>query len=202
MSETPEQVWTEFTVRMNDLAGVHSLTAFAVFFLLPPWAAEQYASLASPSPDSSMFIGEGDPNADGVAHLRWRFAELPGHLDPEEGTIPRALGQQWIVMVATEWGENYRKRFAAAEVVEPNAIQDAGMADINRMRNDVVHHGGIAARRNTGRCEVFKWFAPGEVIHPMMVHVAEFMAHLGLLHRTADVAGGPWRVREPSEGGE
>jgi hypothetical protein len=194
MTETSHEVWTDFTARMNDLAGVHSLTAFSVFYLLPPWAQDQYANLANPQPDSSMFIGTGDPNADGVAHLRWRFADLPSHLDPEIGTIPRALGQQWIVMVATEWGEHYRRRFAAAEGVDVKAIKDAGMADITRMRNDVIHHHGIASTRNTGRCEVFRWFAPGAAIHPMMAHVAEFMSYLGLLHRSAEIRGGPWRV--------
>ncbi len=200
MSEASELVWTEFAIRMNDLAGVHSLTAFSVFYLLLPWVDEQYANLAAPHPDSSLFIGTGDPNADGVAHLHWRFADLRGHLDPEIGTIPRALGQQWIVMVATEWGERYRKRFAVAEGVELNAIQDAGMADIHRMRNDVIHHGGVASKQNTGRCEVFKWFAPDDVIHPMMAHVAEFMSYLGLLHPSADLDGqGPWRVRGSSD---
>jgi hypothetical protein len=142
MTETSQQVWTAFAARMNDLAGVHSLTAFSVFYLLPPWVADQYSNLTSPHADSSLFIGTGDPNAEGVAHLRWRFSELHTHLDPQIGTIPRALGQQWIVMVATEWGENYRKRFAASHCVEPNAIKEAGMADIARMRNDVIHQGG------------------------------------------------------------
>ena len=73
-------------------------------------------------------------------------------------------------------------------------MKDPAMADIGRMRNDVIHHVGIASKRNTGRCEVLKWFAAGEVIHPMMVHVAEF-TYLGLLHRAAELDDGrPWRV--------
>ena len=106
MIESSEHVWAEFVGRTNDLAGVRSLTAFSVFYLPPGWADNQYANLAMPHAESSLFIGAGDPNAEGVAHLRWRFGDLPNHLDPEVGTIPRALGQQWIVMIATEWSEH------------------------------------------------------------------------------------------------
>jgi uncharacterized SAM-binding protein YcdF (DUF218 family) len=180
---------------MNDLAGVHGLSVFSIGFLMRPWAEEQAANLANPTEDSSLFLGTGDPNVRGVAHLRWRFRDLPDRLDAN-GIVIRSLGQQWVVTVAAEWNENFRRRFAVAEGVEPNEIAESGMADINRMGNDVIHHSGIASERNSGRCEVFRWFAPGEVIHPMLVHVAEFMAYLGLLHDAERIDGGPWLLRE------
>ena len=61
-----------------------------------------------------------------------------------------------------------------------NDVTDPAMADINRMRNDIVHHRGIATVRNSGRCEVLRWFSPHETIHPMMAHIAEFMHYMGL----------------------
>ncbi len=198
MAETSADVAGEFFIRMNDLAGFHGITLFSVVQLMPQYAEYLASTVENFGEDSSLFLGHGDPNQDGAAHLRWRFSELPDHL-AVDGTIGRALGQQWIVMVATEWGDHYRARFATAEGVDANDIQDAGMADMNRMRNDVIHHGGIASRRKTGRCEVFKWFEPGDAIIPRMWHVSQFMDYLGLMHIGADVGGGPWVQVDPAD---
>jgi hypothetical protein len=71
------------------------------------------------------------------------------------------------------------------------------LADINRMRNDVIHRGRIASRRNTGRCEVLHWFKVGEPIHVMPVRITEFMDYLGLVEPSRDIGGG---AREPKGG--
>jgi hypothetical protein len=51
------------------------------------------------------------------------------------------------------------------------------------MRNDVVHHGGIAQKKNSGRCEVLRWFESGDRMLVRQARVLEFMEHLGLTFR-------------------
>ena len=158
--------------------------------------AEFAAKLPAPQPDSTLFVGHGNPNsADGFAYQRWPIRSLNARLAPE-GPIVRALGQQWVVMVASKWNDRYRARIAPALGIETNELKDAAMADINRMRNDIVHHNGIATSRNSGRCEMFRWFADGEPIHVMPEHVSELMAHFGRVQSTSEIEGsGLWRER-------
>jgi hypothetical protein len=148
------------------------------------------------TPESSMFVGHGDPNSDeGFAYQRWHLDTLPDRLDAD-GPVIRDLGQQWLVHVASHWNDHYRQRIAGALAVAMNDVAEPVMADINRMRNDIVHHRGIATARNTGRCEVLRWFAPDETIHVMMAHIAEFMHCIGLVVHSRNIDGGPWAERE------
>jgi hypothetical protein len=180
----------EFIDASNDVAGIHAMAVMGVAAMLS--VAED---LPAPQPDSTLFVGHGDPNAeDGFAYQRWPIRSLPERLAPE-GPVVRALGQQWGVMVAALWNDHYRAPIAAALGVEKNDLADVAMADVNRMRNDVVHHRGIATQRNTGRCEVFRWFDVGEPIHVMLAHVAELMGYLGNVQPTRDVGGGEWEAR-------
>ena len=55
------------------------------------------------------------------------------------------------------------------------------MADIGRMRNDVIHHHGVATIKNSGRCEVLKWFQSGDTILITGKEVADFMQHVGAI---------------------
>jgi hypothetical protein len=92
----------------------------------------------------------------------------------------RDLGQQWIVAIASWWNDHYRQQFADALDIDRDLATHPLMGDINKMRNDVIHHHGIATADNTGRCEILTWFKPGDTIHVTHEHVAEFMKHLGL----------------------
>jgi hypothetical protein len=106
--------------------------------------------------------------------------------------VSRTLGQQWIVLVASLWNDHYRDRLAQAKGVAKNEVRDRYLADINRMRNDIVHHRGIATAHNTGRCEVLKWFSVGEEMHVYAAHIAELVAYLGTVQRSRDIGGGEW----------
>ncbi|MDO8211017.1 hypothetical protein [Conexibacter sp. CPCC 206217] len=53
--------------------------------------------------------------------------------------------------------DHFRRKLADANQVDVRDVRDAGMADINRMRNDIIHHRGLATKANTGRCEIFRW---------------------------------------------
>jgi hypothetical protein len=97
-------------------------------------------------------------------------------------------------MVASLWNDHFRERLAAAKGIAKNEVEDPFLADINRMRNDIVHHGGVATARNSGRCEVLRWFSAGDVMHVYPEHVAEFMHYLGLVEPSGSFGGGAWEV--------
>lgn len=129
--------------------------------------------------ESRFYFGSGNPSgSETIAYQSWPISELPVKLGPD-GPVSIALGQQWLVMVVAEWEENFRPRFAAAENVDVAEIQDQCMGDLRLLRNDVVHHRGVATRHNTGRAEI-SWFQPGDLIHIFPVHVMKVMEYLGL----------------------
>jgi hypothetical protein len=189
--ETDESVTItfEFLEVLNDIAGTHAMSVVGISKM-----EELAETLPAPRPDSSLWIGHGDPNDEGFAYQSWQIRTLKERLSPD-GPVVRALGQQWVVMVASEWNDNFRPRIATAMGVEKNEVKDAAMADINRMRNDVIHHKGIATAKNTGRCELIPWFKPEDPIHVMPVHVSELMTYVGKTLPTTDIPGGPWQQR-------
>jgi hypothetical protein len=185
-------VGSEFLDTLNDVAGTH---AIAVLGIIRTYAWAETDLIPGRGPNSMLFLGRGDPNtANGFAFQRWPIHSLLERLDGD-GPVIGDLGRQWLVMVASQWNDHFRRRFADVNRVALRDVKDAGMADINRMRNDIIHHRAIATEANTGRCEAFHWFAPGEQIHPMMAHVAEFMDYVGAAHGTDRIEGaGPWQV--------
>lgn len=192
-SEAPIEVMEDFRDRMNDLAGAHvmaglGITRLAGFFDSPD------SPFKTANPDATLFLGSGDPNEDGFAFQSWRIVDLPEHLD-DDGPIQCMLGQQWLVTVVSEWNDHYRPRFARAEGVAEQDIEDDVMGDMNLMRNDVIHHRGIGTQRNVGRCKSLDWFAEGETIFPKTAHVAEFMGHIGMLQSSRKAVDGDWEER-------
>jgi hypothetical protein len=180
-----------FLDELNDIAGIHAMALVGIVKM-----AEFAATLPAPQPNSTLFVGHGNPNsANSFAYQRWPIRSLKERLAPE-GPVVRALGQQWVVMVASKWNDHYRARIADALGIEKNELKDAAMADINRIRNDIVHHRGIATSRNSGRCEVLRWFDDSEPIHVLPVHVVELMAHVGRLQSASEIDGSRlWRER-------
>jgi hypothetical protein len=131
-------VINEFLARMNDVAGAHAASLMGLI---------QFRSMIltiepeKRTAESKTFVGFGDPNtSEGFAYQRWSLHELPAQLDAG-GPVVRALAQQWIVMVASQWNEHYRQRLADAKGIPKNDVKDPYLADVNRMRNDVIHHG-------------------------------------------------------------
>ncbi len=195
-NEQSVRLTNEFIDELNNIAGIHAMALTGIIKM-----AEFARTLKAPSADSTLFVGHGNPNSqEGLAYQRWPIRTLAERLAPE-GPVVRALGQQWIVMVASKWNDHYRALIAKALGIEKNELKDAAMADINRMRNDIVHHRGIASTGNTGRCEALRWFEVGEPLHILPVHVSELMSYMGAIHSTADIEPGAlWNERyEPGE---
>ena len=189
-----KKVADEFFAALNDLAGNHAMAVAGVAVTLERLEAVP----VKPGEASMNLVGYDDPNSGSSFYWqKWPLATIGERLGPD-GPVIRSIGQQWVVSVATQWNDHFRQRFADAEGVEAGEIKDPLMADMNRMRNDVIHHRGIATAKNTGRCEALRWFSAGAEIHVMPVHVVELMDRLGLVNKTSDFDSdsGPWEESE------
>jgi len=75
-----------------------------------------------------------------------------------------------------EWESWVRPRLADAQGCDVKKIEVAVFGDLRRIRNDIIHNGGTASEKWTGKCRVLRWFVPGHPIAIKAEHVAEFMA--------------------------
>lgn len=64
------------------------------------------------------------------------------------------LSDSWITLVFARWENYYRPSFAELFDVTANSISSEVMGDIRLLRNDVVHHSGLASEGNACRCKV------------------------------------------------
>jgi hypothetical protein len=184
--ESTEQVAAEFYASLNDIAGTHHAGLWGLRLL-----REHLASLLAeaPDPDADFIVGHGDPNTpEGLGYQRWRVGSIPDRL-ADGGIVARQLGQQWAVLVASRWEHEYRPRLAAALEVPKNELAVPIMGDVVRMRNDIVHHHGVATLSNACRAEVLTWCTEGEPISITTQRVSEFMAHFGLTMRAMHDTG-------------
>ena len=53
------------------------------------------------------------------------------------------------------------------------------MGDLRHMRNDIVHHRGVASADHTGRCRVLHWQQVDQQISIGLPHVEQFMGLFG-----------------------
>lgn len=186
-----QAVYEEMIETWNDLAGAHSVAISGLALIF-----EEIPSLEpdNPGPDSMVFFGHGDPSSEeGFVYQGWPWGSLPAKLGPA-GPVLLALGQQWLVMVVAEWNDNFRPRFAEASGGDVSEINDTCMGDMNLMRNDIIHHRGIATAHNTARATV-GWFKEGDEIRIYPEHVATFMDYFGLKRGTQDFGDDqPWKT--------
>lgn len=138
--------------------------------------------------DPTVFVLEGDPNRPGArAHASWRLSEALKQLSVG-GPVEVRLGQQWIVFMFSMWEQEFRPRLARAHGVPLDDIRYPLLGDLRRLRNDVVHHRGIATTQNAGGCEVLgHWFALGQPIALSGKHFVEFVD----LFPWTEMAAGP-----------
>jgi hypothetical protein len=109
-----------------------------------------------------------------VPYTRWKLSEARVQL-ARSGPVEQRLSQQWIVYTYTAWEHGYRARLEAAHGYESGRLKVPLFGDLRRLRNDVVHHLGVATQENSGRCEVVgHWVTIGEPIHVGSKRLAEF----------------------------
>jgi hypothetical protein len=176
----------EFIDMLNDLAGNHAMALSGVAITLQSVSA---VKLKKQSPDSMNFVGYTDPNTgQSIYWQKWPLNKIPDLLDPD-GPVIRSIGQQWVVTLIAQWTEHFRPLFADTLGVPVKEVIDPAMGDMNKLRNDIVHHRGIASKDGGGRCQN-RWFDPGEPIHVMPVHIVQFMDYFGRVHLRDDIDGG------------
>jgi hypothetical protein len=147
--------------------------------------SELLEKMKESDPEQEVLFGAGNPNdPNSLSYGRWKIGSIEKRL-ADNGPVAKHLGQQWAVLVTSQWEHVFRPRMAKAAGVEKNEVASAVLADIARIRNDIIHHEGIATKKNCGRCEVLRWFDVGDPIVITRERVTEFMARLRLVTITA-----------------
>ncbi len=90
----------------------------------------------------------------------------------------------WVVDVYDRiWDGYYRKatKDALIHIGVTNAISPemTVLGDLRHIRHDLVHKRGIATDGETGKCDILKWFKPGDRMVLGMRHVFDFMNQMG-----------------------
>lgn len=99
-----------------------------------------------------------------------------------DGRLAQLAYRGWVAMVAGTW-ERYRKLppYGGKASGLPMGMQTGVFGDLQKIRNDVLKNGAVAANGAEGRCEVLKWFAAGEPMVFKLDHVIEFLNLIALL---------------------
>lgn len=152
----------DLNLDFNDIAAAHGLSVMGLE-RLPAYVS----TLPKHSMDQDPLILVGADPADNPRtphYAGWRLSEVINQVK-KNGPVETRLGHLWIVTLYALWEEKYRPQFAAAHGRSPDDEKYDLWGDLRHLRNDVVHHGGIATAENTGRCVLLRhWFQPGDVI--------------------------------------
>jgi hypothetical protein len=157
---------------LNDLAAA---AAFALSGLRLELDRLKEIPTIPENPDPRIYLGIGDPNIPGaLPYASWRLSEAADQLQPD-GPVATSLGHQWIVFLYSVWEHVYRPRLAVVHNRNAEEERYPVLGDLRYLRNDVVHHRGVATRENTGRCQILLWFQPGEAINLKLENIDQFM---------------------------
>lgn len=173
--ETVFDVFAELKVYLNDMAGAHW---FATDGLRQQSEVWRERNAHHDKPDATVWVGIGSPTSQPfVPYHSWPMKQLPDRL---LGPVSDLVGHQWVVAVYTAWESEYRPRALKAMGQEEGQVWPL-MGDLRLLRNDIVHHRGIATKNNSGRCkDLADWVTVGQVISLSKIHVADFMMRAGL----------------------
>jgi hypothetical protein len=150
----------EFAQEFWRSAGVMTFSRVAVTQLL-----NCVPMKASPSnPDPNLFLGAGNPNDPSTRpDASWRLSDLRSAAD-HNGWLQQWLTDAWIALIFARWESHYRPEFARAHGLDVASVQCDVIGDLRHLRNDVIHHAGVATAANAGRCRAITRFAPGDRI--------------------------------------
>lgn len=116
------------------------------------------------NPDPTVFLGQGDPNDPEVqADASWTKSRIESAAH-EDGWMQQWLTQAWVTLVFARWEGYYRPAFAREHGVEARAVRSNVIGDLRHLRNDIVHHAGVATAGNTGKCTIVRHLALGAPI--------------------------------------
>ncbi len=115
---------------------------------------------------------EGETELTGLVQVRVKDFKAN---NSEDGQNFQLLGNLCVVALFSWWEDHYRQHFADYLGKAKNEIEIPILGDIRLLRNGIVHSRGRATEE-INRCEVVKWFKPGERI----LITFEKMEHLGI----------------------
>ena len=108
-----------------------------------------------------LFVGDKDPaehRVEHVAKLGWfKKRNSPGELNYV------ILGNLLLVSIFSFWEENYRSLIALELSIAKERLLIPVLGDVRLLQNDIIHHSAVATER-IERCEVLRWFKPGDQI--------------------------------------
>ena len=175
-SESVEAVVTEFESMFHN-------SLISVAFAITGFAFVSQDLKKTPKrpedPDPTLVLITSSKSSSGTRS----FGDLPLSQAIERvqrhGQSERMITQQWLVYLYSAWEDEYRQRLAIAHGHEDkNDLKFPILGDLRYLRNDIVHHRGVASKKNTGKCTVLQgWFFPGDDIILTNDHLTEF-AHL------------------------
>lgn len=95
-----------------------------------------------------------------------------------EGRLAQLAYVGWVSEIVGNW-EKWRKKYPGWKRGKSGMKADL-MGDFGWVRNDLLKHGGVATKDNTGKCTILNWFDPGDRMTLRLNHVLEFLHHLGV----------------------
>lgn len=105
--------------------------------------------------------------------------DLNDWLKPE-GEVEQMAFKGWIQQIYCIWEDRHRKLLKKAFGGRDILLETSVMGDFRRIRNDLIHN-GVASKERVGKCEILKWFKPGDPIILGMRHVFDFLNQMGFL---------------------
>lgn len=131
---------------------------------------------------TNQFVEQSSPTALSLAGFKY-FANRDislGQSNPDIGSLPKSppavakqFAAQAIVNFYTDWEEHYRTALAAVHGCDERDFQINYFGDLNRMRQDYVHRGGISGQSDG--CKLLKWFKTGDLMTPTPQNYCELL---------------------------
>lgn len=113
--------------------------------------------------DLAFYYGKGNPNDPNAIVLhRCTQGQLKARNEPG-GKNYRFIGNMCLVTIYQYWEDHFRSAIAESMGIAKNALKVPVMGDLRRLRQSIIHHGGIALP-DIGKCEILKWFSPGDEV--------------------------------------
>lgn len=154
-----QQIMDEFSSEFRRSSGVMTFTSVGIkmFSDSLKW------DISANNPDPQIILSRSSPtDADARPDAMWHKSEIEDAAKPD-GWLQGWITQAWIALIYSRWEDHYRKLFADAAGVDRKKVSCDVIGDIRNLRNDVIHHNGIAGE-NTRKNKIFTRFNDGDRI--------------------------------------
>ena len=172
-------VLLEFMYLINDLGG-------AIYFSTQGlWRARHEVMEAIKTDpkgeDGTTYVTAGPPEEHPARiYLMWNNRNLVDEKLGRDGAFAVQLSNSWIITLVAAWEYRFRQEIAVLlKLPTSNDLTSNEMGDLTLMRNDIVHHHGVATKQNCGRCRSLRWFAEGQKIRVDTPLIYEFHQKIG-----------------------